>query len=253
MWPDISSRLWEKNVDFDAVIGVVGVFALARFGGGVTVPLEFEAASLRNAAIFAAVGVLRGSKLSGGSRNGCKCFFFGGARCPCCSASDPAPMPCCILEFELESTFLGSLPDDVPDSSLVELLFRLFILLESNGRLDFRAANIGGSAGDSFGDSYAFGIAGTGGTSSSSFPAELWTFLDFGVGSLEVDGTGSKRGWGCSDPVDDLGVNPPLDPVETPYVLRLKSGVLRKDDGVVLMRGRSDGERDDALRWEGSC
>lgn len=162
-------------------------------------------------------------------------------------------MPCFILELELESTFLGSLPDDVPDSSLVELLFRLFILLESNGRLDFRAAKSGGSAGDSFGDSYAFGIAGTGGTSSSSLPAELWTFLDFGVGSLDVDGTGSKRGWGCSDPVDDLGVNPPLDPVETPYVFRLKSGVLRKDDGVVLIRGRSDGERDDPLIWEGSC
>ena len=119
---------------------------------------------------------------------------MGGPRFPCCSASDPAPIPCLILELELESTFLGSLPDDVPDNSLVELLFRLFILLESNGRLDFRAANIGASDGDSFGDSYAFGIAGTGGTSSSSFPAELCTFLVFGVGSLEVEGTGSKRG-----------------------------------------------------------
>lgn len=29
--------------------------------------------------------------------------------------------------------------------------------------------------------------------------------------------------------------------------------MLRKDEGVVLMRGRSDGERDDPLRWEGSC
>ena len=48
IWPDISSRWCEKNEDFDAVIGVVGVFAFARFGGGVTVPLEFEAASLRN-------------------------------------------------------------------------------------------------------------------------------------------------------------------------------------------------------------
>jgi hypothetical protein len=49
----------------------------------------------------------------------------------------------------------------------------LFILLASKGKLDFRLKN-GVSAGESFGDSYAFGIAGTGGTSSSSlFPAAL--------------------------------------------------------------------------------
>jgi hypothetical protein len=42
----------------------------------------------------------------------------------------------------------------------------------------------------SFGDSYAFGIAGTGGTSSSSSPpAELCTFLGFGVGRRELDTT----------------------------------------------------------------
>ena len=37
----------------------------------------------------------------------------------------------------------------------------------------------------SLGDSYAFGIAGTGGTTSPL--AELWIGLGFGVGSLEVD------------------------------------------------------------------
>jgi hypothetical protein len=42
----------------------------------------------------------------------------------------------------------------------------------------------------SFGDSYAFGIAGTGGTSSSSSPpAELCTFRGFGVGRRELDKT----------------------------------------------------------------
>jgi hypothetical protein len=40
----------------------------------------------------------------------------------------------------------------------------------------------------SFGDSYALGIAGTGGTSSSSSPpAELCTFRGFGVGRRELD------------------------------------------------------------------
>lgn len=46
----------------------------------------------------------------------------------------------------------------------------------------------------SFGDSYALGIAGTGGTSSSSSPpAELCTFLGFGVGRRELDNTGLAR------------------------------------------------------------
>jgi tRNA U34 5-methylaminomethyl-2-thiouridine-forming methyltransferase MnmC len=44
------------------------------------------------------------------------------------------------------------------------------------------------------GDSYAFGIAGTGGTSSSSPPAELCTFLVFGVGRRELDNAG-VRSW----------------------------------------------------------
>lgn len=59
----------------------------------------------------------------------------------------------------------------------------------------------GASAGASFGDSNAFGIAGTGGTSSSSsLPAELCTFLGLGVGSLDVEGFCGIRG--CRDPVD---------------------------------------------------
>ncbi len=86
---------------------------------------------------------------------------------------------------------------DVMDSSFVELLF---LLLESNGRLDFRLLKNGCSAGESLGDSYALGIAGTGGTSSSSLPAELCTFLGLGVGSLEFDIFGASLG--CKDPVD---------------------------------------------------
>jgi hypothetical protein len=61
----------------------------------------------------------------------------------------------------------------------------LLTLLASNGPLALRCIKKGGSAGESFGDSYAFGIAGTGGTSnSSSFPAEL-CIRGFGVGNRE--------------------------------------------------------------------
>jgi hypothetical protein len=45
-------------------------------GGGVKLPSE--KAGSRNAAIFAAVGVLKGNKFSGGRRSGCKFFFFVG-------------------------------------------------------------------------------------------------------------------------------------------------------------------------------
>lgn len=78
----------------------------------------------------------------------------------------------------------------------------LLILLVSNGMLDFRLLKNGCSAGESLGDSYAFGIAGTGGTSSSSslFPVELCTFLGFGVGSLDEDGGCVFRA--CKEPVD---------------------------------------------------
>jgi hypothetical protein len=48
------------------------------------------------------------------------------------------------------SGFGGSRTKVVPDSSFVELLF---LLLESNGRLDFRLLKNGCSAGESFGDS----------------------------------------------------------------------------------------------------
>lgn len=51
--------------------------------------------------------------------------------------------------------------------------------------LDFRFAKNGGYSSSPFGESYAFGMAGTGGTISSS-PTEP-SILFFGVGSLEVE------------------------------------------------------------------
>jgi hypothetical protein len=51
------------------------------------------------------------------------------------------------------------------------------------------------SAGESLGDSYAFGIAGTGGTSSSSSLCKgLCTVVSFGAGNLEAEADTGSRG-----------------------------------------------------------
>jgi hypothetical protein len=74
------------------------------------------------------------------------------------------------------------------------------MLLASNPRFDFLFSKKAASARGSLGDSYAFGIAGTGGTSSSSScPAELWRLKAFGAGSLEPTPCG-LRCW--IEPVD---------------------------------------------------
>ncbi len=69
----------------EAVIGVVGVFASIRVGGGVNFPLS-ELCSCK-AAIFAAVGVLKGPKFIGGKLRGCK-FFLERFITSFCSISD---------------------------------------------------------------------------------------------------------------------------------------------------------------------
>jgi hypothetical protein len=139
---------------------------------------------------------------------------------------------------------MGSRAEPLPDRLFVEVLF---MLLVSNGRLDLRWLNVVGSAGDSFGDSYARGIAGTGGTSSSSLlPAELCTGLAFGAGNLDDEGGGGNLGC-SSDPVEvRAGLKLAVDPVESrePKDLRLMSGVMLTDDGVGVFLGSADGERD---------
>jgi len=126
----------------------------------------------------------------------------------------------------------------------VELLLRL---LASNARLDFLFSINDTSAGDSFGDSYTFGMAGTGGTSSLSSPvAALWRDKAFGAGNLELPVWGF-RAW--IDPVDVRTVLKLLvEPTERPelYDFRLGSGVVREEDGVEIFRGSIDGDREEA-------
>jgi hypothetical protein len=96
----------------------------------------------------------------------------------------------------------------------------------------------------SLGDSYAFGIAGTGGTSSSSSPpAELCTFRGLGVGRRELDRRGVDR-MGIAEPLGFREFTLELDERDMPeaYDLRFCSGVARADDGVTLLPKRTAGD-----------
>jgi hypothetical protein len=87
-----SSGRLPKNVPFEAVMGVVGVFAICLDGGGERF-LSDRPCSW-SAAILAAVGVLNGPSVIGGSRNGCRVFLD----CCCCCC-------CCCIGFVSMSNF----------------------------------------------------------------------------------------------------------------------------------------------------
>lgn len=103
--------------------------------------------------------------------------------------------------------------------------------VSTGGRPDDLAEKNGCSA-SLRGDSYALGIAGTGGTSSLSV-ALAASDGGFGVGSLEDDGPAGSGGTTvelCAEPklvLDDRDC-PEL------YDLRLGSGVVREEEGVTL-------------------
>lgn len=147
-------------------------------------PLSSTVDGSCNAAILAAVGVLKGRRLRGGRRRGCSLFLFvtGGAlavvsisrRGP--SVRPRLPRPSRSL---LEASSVAA---NVGLQAVVEVLATL---PASNGRLDLRTAKNGWSS-SAFGDSYAFGMAGTGGTSSAP-SAGLLSLRGLGVGSLDVD------------------------------------------------------------------
>jgi hypothetical protein len=72
-----SGRGLEKKVPFEAVMGVVGVFEICLAGGGERF-LSDRPCSW-SAAILAAVGVLNGPSVMGGSLSGCSVFLDCGA------------------------------------------------------------------------------------------------------------------------------------------------------------------------------
>lgn len=88
----------------------------------------------------------------------------------------------------------------------------------------------------SLGDSYAFGIAGTGGTSSGGSPlVELCAFRGFGAGNRELEGAGFARK-GIEEVPTFSEFKLELDESEMPeaYDLRFCSGVARAEEGVIF-------------------
>lgn len=166
---------------------MLGVLFAFRPGEGVDFPLPAPFSC--RAATFAAVGVLKGSRFRGGSLNGCRFFLLLGTA----AAFGWGAMG----NFRLAVDSGAASCADATGMSFVE---ELLILLASYAKLGFRLEN-GVSAGDSLGDSYAFGIAGTGGTSSRSCSAELCTFLVLGVGNLDEVGM-FRDIRGCKEPVE---------------------------------------------------
>jgi len=78
-------------VALDAVMGVLGVLFVARFGGGVSSRSLSSVDGTGKVEIRLFVGVPSGSKFNGGSRSGCKFFLVDCWTAVVLSGSDPAP------------------------------------------------------------------------------------------------------------------------------------------------------------------
>lgn len=120
-----------------------------------------------NAATLAAVGMFNGPRFNGGNRRGSKlfltCVFF------LSSALGIMGAYAAVLTLGLRCSLTVSIMGAGAATLVVELLVpRLMVMLSRVPRLDFFLAKKYASASLSFGDSNALGIAGTGGTSSSS-------------------------------------------------------------------------------------
>lgn len=146
-------------------------------------------------------GVPRGRRFRGGSLMGCRFFLLlcgitGGFS----TSPDPTvnPLRWRVLELFGLSVLVGS----IPSASMLEMLalsrgsvstvcrgdrWEVGVFIEEEAKEKVVCSG-------SFGDSKAFGMAGTGGTSSSSStPAALHIFLGFGVGRREPDKAGLFR------------------------------------------------------------
>lgn len=245
-----SYPLWyplpEKKLVFEAVMGVLGVLLAARFGGGVRVRLSTSSEGAANEEMRLLTGVSRGSKFNGGSLMGCRSFLL-----ECCivgvlsgSALAPTVSPrLCLMEPVLELKCEASFPT----CSSFRPPYTLVLAEEgfdADGVLGFAEVeneNVWRSG--SFGDSKALGMAGTGGTSSVSPPAELCTFRGFAVGSRELWRVGLVRS-GIEEPPTFKELMLEVEDKEMPeaYDLRFCSGVARAEDGVSLFLMDIDGD-----------
>jgi len=184
---------------FDAVIGVLGVLLAARFGGGVTLRSSGSSEGAGKEDIRLLNGVPSGSRFSGGSLIGCRFFLL-----DCCtvgvvfSGSGPFPIVkplLCLMDPEL---LFANPPSRV--SFCRGSADCASSVATDSCDAGWEAPAFGGCVGKpklvrsgSLGDSKAFGIAGTGGTSSCSPPLELCAFRGFGAGNRELDGAGLAR------------------------------------------------------------
>jgi hypothetical protein len=229
----------EKKLAFDAVIGVLGVFAL-RLGGGVTLRSSTSADGAGKDDIRLLKGVPSGSRFNGGSLIGCRFFLVDGCTVGVLSGSDPAPTVrplLCLMDPVLFLAGLALRPSLYRGSARWVLDVAAESCAGGGGRFDFEVGveNTKLLRSGSLGDSYAFGIAGTGGTSSCSPPAELWTFRGFGAGNRELEGAGlARRGIEEVPTFSEFKLE--FDESEMPeaYDLRFCSGVARADEGVMF-------------------
>lgn len=172
----------EKKEAFDAVIGVLGVLFTVRFGGGVKLPLLTSAEGTGKEEMRSLNVVPSGNKFKGGSLIGWRFFLLECCTTGALSGSDPAPTVkplLCLIDPALFCglKFAESGPKDSRFSFPVALALEPGVdAYEGSGGMlifDDGVANVKLLRSGSFGDSKAFGIAGTGGTSSSSPAAEL--------------------------------------------------------------------------------
>jgi hypothetical protein len=177
-----SYRLLEKNELFEAVSGVVGVLGICLDGGGLKSRLGRSWLCCDEP--FPTLGIFNGPRLIGGSVRGCRLFLPDGVL-GFSSFVLVTGTKELFLALGLRCTLIGSgrtgivmLPVELACAFIVSCPFKPDFFLSRNKV----------SAGEPLGDSYAFGIAGTGGTSSSSSAGVgLCIVVCFGAGSRDVD------------------------------------------------------------------